>query len=201
MYLKSHWVLFLMPLLVSSCAEVKSTKYKDTSALEVPPAMDIVEKPVAQVKASEAIENKGLGDVVSVADSDNKQVIKIKKIFDRSWSIVEQALKLSEIQITDKNREEGLFYVKFNPSQQRSNKAGLMDSVSSFLFSDGYEEESYKLTVVWRVSDTEVSAELVETEQDDPLDDEKGDFDGPVDSSAKLIKLLFKTIRDDLPID
>ena len=198
---KNSWLLLFLALFVSACSEVKSTRYKDTSVLEVPPVMKIVEKPKELVKESEKAESSGLGDIVKLAGSVEQPVIQIKKMFDRSWNIVEQGLKLSEIEITDKNREEGVFYLKFDPDNKSSKDSGLMDSMSFFFSKDDYDEAAYKLTVIWKESSTEVSAELIEKVADDLLDDEDGDFDSSVDPGAKLIKALYKTMRDDLPID
>jgi len=201
MVLKNSWLLFLIILFVGACSEAKNTRYKDTSVLESPPVMDIVEKPKAVIKETEKIENTGLGDVVKLVGSDEQPVIQIKKIFDRSWDIVGEGLKLSEIEISDKNREEGVYYLRFDPDNRSSKDSGLMDSMAFLFFTDDYDEAPYKLTVIWKDSSTEVTAELVDEQSDDFLDDGKGDFDGSVDSGAKLIKALYKTIRDDLPND
>ncbi len=198
---KNYWLLFLLSLLTSACSEVKSPKYKDTSALEAPPQMKIVETPKAQAEENEEEQKKGLGEIVSISGSAEQPIIKIKKMFDRSWSIVEQALSLNEIEITDRNRDKGIFYLKFDPDSQSAKDSGLMDNITFFLFKDDYEEATYKLTVVWRESDTEVSAELIDQTENDLLDDGEDDYESSTDSGAMLIKLLYKTIRDDLPID
>jgi len=190
---------FLLLLFLASCSEIKTSKYQDTTYLETPPAMAIIEKPkVVEPKQEEKVVDKGLGEQVSIAGTSQKPLIKIKKMFERSWDIVEQALKLNKIEITDKNRDEGFFYVKFDPDDEGSE---LLDNVTFFFFEDEYEEAAYKLTVGWQESDTEVEAELVNENNMDIVDEEKGDFDGSVDAGAKLIKQLYKTIRDDLPLD
>jgi len=199
MYSKKYGLLFLMLLLTSGCAEVKNTRYNDTGELEMPPVMEIIEKPKRQ--AQQEKKNTGLADIVSLAGSEEQPVIKLKKMFDRSWSIVEQGLKLSEIEITDKNRDSGVFYLKFDPDARGSKDSGMMDNLSFFLFQDEYEEAAYKLTVVWRESNTEVTVELVDPEDNDLLDDGEDDIEGSIDSGARLIQALYKTIRDDLPND
>ena len=201
MHLKKYWLLFFMPVLISACSEVKNPRYKDTSALEVPPVMEIAETPQAPRDDAEEAENTGLGGIVSISGSAEHPVIKIKKMFERSWNIVEQGLALSEIEITDKNRDRGVFYVKFDPDRQTSKDPGLLDKMTFFLFKDDYEEAAYKMTVVWRESNTEVSAELIDEAGDDLLDDGEDDFESSIDSGGKLINALFETIRDDLPID
>jgi len=199
MFLKK--IYFLLLLFLVSCSDTKNTRYQDTSTLEMPPEMEIVEKPaVAEPKIIEDIVDKGLGDSVVLSGPTEEPLIKIKKMFDRSWGIVEQALKLNEIEITDKNREEGVFYVNFDPDAQTSDGSELFDGMTFSFFNDEYEEAAYKLTVVWRESNTEVNAELAGQTNMDMLNDDE-DFGGSVDAGAKLIKKLYKTIRDDLPLD
>ena len=144
-----------------------------------------------------------MGDNVLYEGSAEPPVMKIKKLFDRSWVLIEQALKLSEIEITDKNREQGVFYVNFDPDARDSKDAELIDSVSFFFFEDEYEAAAYKLKVEWRETDTEVTAELVNQVNTDLLDDDEDmeDFEESVDDGTKLLKKLYKTIRDDLPLD
>ena len=165
--------------------------------------MEIVETEKGVEDKYEKLTNTGLGDEnVSYTGSAEKPVMKIKKLFDRSWILVEQALKLSEIEITDKNREQGFFYVNFDPDAQGSKDTELIDSVSFFFFEDEYEAAAYKLIVKWNETDTEVTAELANQINTDLLDDDedKEDFEGSIDGGAELLKKLYKTIRDDLPL-
>ena len=151
------------------------------------------------VEEDKEISNTGLGDeYVSYSDSAEKPMMKIKKLFDRSWILVEQALKLSKIEITDKNRDQGFFYVNFDPDAEESN-----DNVTFLFFEDEYDAAAYKLIVEWSETTTEVTAELVNgVNTDSPDDEDREDFEGSVvDGGAKLLKKLYKTIRDDLPLD
>ena len=204
MFFKKYFLLILISSVLLSCAESRSSRYKDTSQLEMPPEMEIVETEPVVVSEYEKLTNTGLGDeYVSYTGPAEKPVMKIKKLFDRSWILVEQALKLSEIEITDKHREQGFFYVNFDPDAQGSKGSDVIDSVSFFFFEDEYEAAAYKLTVKWNETDTEVTAELANQINTDMLDDDEDmeDFEGSVDSGVILLKKLYKTIRDDLPLD
>ena len=192
-------MLSLISFVLISCAEGEKSRYKDISHLEMPPEMEIAETEPVVVGEYEKLTNTGLGDDVSYTGSDESPVMKIKKLFDRSWVLLEQALKLSEIEITDKNREQGVFYVNFDPDARDSKDSELIDSVSFFFFEG--DAAAYKLKVEWRETDTEVTAELVEQDNTDILDDDKGDFDESFDGGSKLLKRLYRTIRDDLPLD
>jgi uncharacterized lipoprotein len=203
MNLKNCWVLLLLSLNIVSCSDGKNPRYKDTSHLEMPPKMEIVEtaKQIDEEKDGET--DTGLGNIVSLAGSTENPIIKIKKNFDRSWLIVEKAIKLNELEITDKNRDLGVYYVKFDPDDQASGDSSIIDSMTFFIFADEYDEATYKLSLNWRDSDTEVSAEVVDRESSSLLDDDEDieDFEGSVDAGEKLLKTLFITIRDDLPIN
>lgn len=204
MVFKKYFLSVLISLVLVSCANDDKARYKDTSHLEKPPEMEVVETAKVVVEEDKRIKNKGLGEEnVSYTGSAENPVMKIKKLFDRSWGLVEQALKLSEIEITDKNREQGVFYVNFDPDAQDSKDTELIDSVSFFFFEDEYENAAYKLLVKWRETDTEVTAELVDQVNTDLLDDDEDreDFEGSVDGGARLLKTLYKVIRDDLPMD
>ena len=204
MCFKKYSLLILISLVLVSCAESRSSRYKDTSHLEMPPEMEVVETEDVVVDKYEKLTNTGLGDkYVSYTGPTEEPVMKIKKLFDRSWVLVEQALKLSEIEITDKHREQGVFYVNFDPDARDSKDTELIDSVTFFFFEDEYDEAAYKLTVKWNETDTKVTAELVNQVNTDLLDDDEDEeeFEGSVDSGVILLKKLYKTIRDDLPLD
>ena len=201
MYIKNSFFLLLLLLLVS-CSDVKNTRFRDTSSLEMPPEMEVVEKPKVAIKENEDHIEKGLGDSVSLAGTDEKPVMKIKKLFDRSWTLVEQALKLGEIEVTDKNREQGIFYVLFDPDVQSSGDSESTDTLSFFFFEDEYEEAAYQIKVAWIESDTEVKVELVNQINTDLLDDDedKEAFEGTVDGGGKLLNILYNIIKNDLPL-
>lgn len=201
MSLKKYVLFCSVFLFLHACTDVKTIEYSDTSDLEMPPEMEIAETPKELITEKEdvEVEGKGLGDIVSLAGTKDKAVIKIIKTFERSWELVEQALKLNEIEVTDKNREKGVFYVLFDPDEQSSEST--KNSTFSF-FGGEYDEGAYQITIVWRESDTEVTAELVDDTHSDLLDDaeDKEEFEGSVVGGDHLLKTLYKTLRHDLPI-
>lgn len=202
MNVKNKGALFIVPLLLSACSSSESSRYKDLSHLEKPPVIIVAETTnKTPGKVDEIVERKGFGEIVSLAGSAGLSQLKIKKIFDRSWNIVEQALNLKEIEITDRNRDEGVFYLKYDPDQGRDKEPGFFGKFSLFK-TDNYDEARYKLTVVWRDTETEVSVDLVGEDGKVITDDLDYDeeFEGRTDSGALLIKDLYKTIRDDLSV-
>lgn len=198
MLLKNSFLFIAGVFFLVACADIKTVEYQDTSELEEPPEMEIVEVPKEQDEENEEIKDVGLGDIVSLSGSEDKQIIKIKKTFERSWELVEQALKLNEIEVTDKNREKGLFYVSFDPDEQSSEPS---ENETFSFFGGDYDEGDYQIRVVWQESDTEVTAKLVNDTDNEMLDDEEDqeDFESTVAGSGHLLKTLYKTLRHDLP--
>ncbi len=202
--LKNCWVLIVIPLLINSCSESKNPRYKDTSHLEKPPTMPVIKKQakaISEEKDEEENESerKGLANDVILAEEKQKPIIKIKKDFDRSWDIVEQALQLDEIEISDKNRDEGVFYVTFDPDTKSDST--FVDAMTFFLFKDEYAEASYKLTLTEQKSESVITIETIKIEENDLLDDDGDYFEGTIDEGVILINTLYKTIRDDLPLN
>jgi uncharacterized lipoprotein len=189
MRMRIYYCLLLLAAVVG-CAEVKE-KYQDTSELEQPPKMDIVEpSPVSGSDKVTPVEKKSLADSVFLDDAEKPTVLKIKKLFDRSWDIVGQAIVKKKIEITDKNREQGVFYLKYDASQDSGST--VFGNIRLFVFEDEYTEAEYKLTVTWWETATEVRAEMIVKDEDNDRETEYAD------GSAKLLKALYDTISNQL---
>lgn len=199
-----HYLILVLPLVIS-CSNSKSVYNQKTELLEVPPRMTIVEQTVRETPSEEdkkEPEQKGLGgETVSFSQTDQQATLKIKKTFDRSWEIIKQALSLKNIKVTDKDREQGIFYVTYDTDQQQSDDASFMDKMSFFFFDDDELESSYKLTAKWKESTTDVTSVLVKAEENDLLDDGEDDIETPSDHGNLLLKTLYKTIKDDLIVN
>jgi uncharacterized lipoprotein len=202
--------LFILAcLLLSACSstdkniqhkevENRVTRYKDTTDLEQPPTTIAMSKLKAKKREVEQVKKKGLGSAVFF--DKKRSTLHVAKTFDRSWEIIDQALKLNKIKVTDKNRDQGVFYVTYDPDSQQSDDSSLMDSMTFFLFKDEYEEMDYKLTLVTQEHVTEVSAEQVIKDINDLLDDGGERMDGIMDKGSKLIEALYKTTKNDVLI-
>ena len=182
-------------LLMSACSSGdKNTRYKDTTRLEKPPVIKVASKPKTQGSDSKKISEKGLGRVVSL----DKNSLHIAKTFDRSWEIVGRAFRFNNIKVKDKNRALGVFYVIYDPDNQASDDSTLLDQMTFFLFKDEYEEMDYKLALVAEESGTNITADAVEKDINDLLDDGGEPMEGMVDNGSMLLNALYKTIKNDL---
>ncbi len=186
MIFKTLFFSFISLTLVG-CSGVEQ-KYRDTTDLETPPRLVIVEESSNEV---EDTVHKNINDYVFLDDLENPAVLKIKKLFDRSWDLVGQALNKKKIEITDKNRDQGVYFVKYDPGEDSDGR--VFGNVRLFFFEDEYQEAKYKISVVWHDTETEVRAEM--TDQQDVSADEDEDEEY-ADGSAKLIKALYDEISN-----
>lgn len=185
--------------ILTACSFIQKTNYRDTG-LEVPPGYHIraAELKAATVAAPEKIEQKkGLGDQVSLSGAENQAILTLDKNFDRAWIIVVKALKLADLKITDRNRDEGTYHVNYDPDTAASNN--ITEQFIFTLFNDQFEENSYLLTLLEEDQKVTISAQLRPPIIDPELYQDEEDREPPIDASSQLINYLYTTIRDDLP--
>ena len=123
----------------------------------------------------------------------DKPRLQLKTRFDRAWDLVAHGLSLAGIEVVDRNHDTGIYRVRY-VADGEGNQRGLMDSLTSF-FSDKFEDTEYTLTLEKDSSPTEVRADKV-IPINQAENSEKKSFNR--DDSGSLIKLLQKTIIEDL---
>lgn len=190
----------LVSLLIVSCGTTEKIAYRDTAKLELPPALRS-DKPVvnlSEVDDSAIPEKKaktGLGDAVYMTAS-KPSTLKIKQNFNNAWNTLESALKQSEIKITDRELDKGLYYVTYDPDDYVPEDEALADRLTAF-FTDEYSKANYVLTVTADGSETQISAAIADKADADDQQDKKNDSD-KTDGAEKLLLFIFETMRDDL---
>ena len=221
----------LSSLLLISCADSGSDKYRDIKHLEFPPTLAIEHsnagsygsaytdtkdqpkkdtvtpetkkatiKPEITAKAdTDKSENlpknasPDLGRLIRLVGDPDKPRLQLKTRFDRAWDLVAHGLSLAGIEVADRNHDAGIYRVRYVANGE-GNQRGLMDSLTSF-FSDKFEDTEYTLTLEKDNSPTEVRADKVIPINKAENSDKKT-FNR--DDSGSLIKLLQKTIIEDL---
>jgi uncharacterized lipoprotein len=188
--------ILLLSLGLISCGTSEDSRYRDTAMLERPPELPVTKHAgELRINDNSTIPKKrdetGLGAAVSMTTTKPSQLI-IKQPFDDAWSTLDLALKQSDIEITDREHDKGLYYVSYDPS-------------GSF-FSKKQNEAIYVLTLERDGEDTKVTAALGSaTEQ--TSSGSRGEHSSPssdnsatesTDGAEKLLQSLFETIRDDL---
>ncbi|GAB4269551.1 MAG: hypothetical protein Kow0065_19620 [Methylomicrobium sp.] len=197
---RSPLILCSLSALLFACAETE-TPYRDTERLERPPefaaapSAQPASKPADPVVTRLSIQ-QGLGDKVALEKNASRTRLIIKEPFEQAWFIVELILTQQRLEITDRNRDAGYYYVRYDPDDDGS--LGWTD----WLFrNDDYLERTYALQLSENREGTAISADIVAEADDktllegapEPRDDI--DNDGP----NRLLQMLYLKLRDGIP--
>lgn len=173
-------VLLTAPLV--SCGTTEEARYRDTAVLERPPTLVVHRTAEKQSEADSSAEPEteaktGSGTKVHMTDS-NPPLLIIQQPFAEAWSALAQALNQQELEVTDRNREERIYYVTYDTDSYESG------GIFSF-FKNDYAEEGYLLKLEAEDDETAVSAEVADKQK-------------ASDGADKLLMSLHKTLHDDL---
>jgi uncharacterized lipoprotein len=188
-------ISLLLIVALASCGTTEESRYRNTDILERPPIL-AVNRPKGELRVTDnsTIPKKReefvLGSDVYMTTTTPPQ-LRIKQPFDKTWNLLNQALKLSDIKITDHERNKGHLYVSYGSSS-------LFEKATSFLMNE-HKETNYLLLVKKEGDETTITVTMTNTtEQNRSYDDHDGYYEQQVDTSEELLKTLYKTIRDDL---
>ena len=160
-----------------------------TNAVQSPVSIDspaVIPNEEAEEADSESREKKQSIDVDLVESSGGAARIEIEDSIERSWRTVGKALSRHSIEITDRNELEKVFHVQYDPDFEAVEDGSIWDEVLFIFGSDPAKEKEFKVRLAESSSLTEV---IVLDSDDQPLSEGAG---------LKLLKLLYKTIKDDL---
>ncbi|MGR9115287.1 MAG: outer membrane protein assembly factor BamC [Gammaproteobacteria bacterium] len=195
------WIVLYVSALLS-CTNT-GNKYRNTEKLEQPPEIEInaaassEHASVSPATTTESIK-QGLDEQVHLDKAPGAWVMVINKPFEQAWFILGVLLNQLKIEVTDRNRDEGYYYVKYDPDVDYSKKQGFLDGMMSMFSADDYAERTYSLKLLESYGETEVTASIVpesedkakaQGESDEQKDDSK---DGP----ERLLQTLFQTLRE-----
>lgn len=168
-------------LLLMGCADT-SDRYRDTQHLELPPELPIEHTHSQTAIAENDLKPKtsALSGLMSFEDHETKPKLALKTRPDRAWEIVSTALKLSGLEVLDKNRELNRFQVKYDADNTEGEEGNVLDI---FLNND-YEDSEYVITLKEEILGVMVNAELSKSDE------------FAEDGSAVLIRLLHKIIDE-----
>ncbi|MCQ8102716.1 hypothetical protein NP590_01255 [Methylomonas sp. SURF-2] len=171
-------------LLLLGCADT-SDRYRDNHQLELPPELPIEHTHVQPALAADdlsprAAKSSLLAELMDFSDGD-KPRLTLKTRPDRAWEMVVVALKIGNVEVLDKNRQENRIQVRFDPDS-----AGREPTLLDAFFNNAYDEADYNITLREEASGVMVNAELGKTD---------GGQSGE-DGSAELLRLLHKTIDE-----
>lgn len=193
----------LFTFILVSCSTSEESRYRDTGMLERPPILVVEKKAGEQLETDDSAvsskENAKTGLSAEVYMTMSPPLLIIKQPFDRAWDTLGHALKQNYIKISDREHDKGLYYVTYDPDRQEYEDSNIFGKITSFL-KDEYDEETYRLIVDKNDSETQISAEMVEdTEKSSLSANQDGYYDKkPTDGAEKLLRSLYKILRDDL---
>ncbi|MDD2739133.1 MAG: outer membrane protein assembly factor BamC, partial [Methylomonas lenta] len=170
----------LPALLLLGCADT-SDRYRDTHHLEMPPELPIQHTQSQPALSQDDLKPKTspLANLIDFTDDTNQPKLTLKTRPDRAWEMVIVALKISNIAVLDKNREENRIQVRYDPDTD-GEEEGILDAI----FNNDYAEADYTITLKEDSLGMLVNVVLSKPDQ---IEDGK-------DGSAKLVRLLHKTI-------
>jgi uncharacterized lipoprotein len=193
-------VLLAGGVMLSGCATSSNSKYQDTSELERPPQLEIVAvDPSADNQASEERKaSSRLGQTASLTE-DN---LTIALPIEQAWKLVELGLKLNKLEISDRNRDKGQYYVEFDPDNADV-KSNAEEGYFDGLFAENkYPKGKYALTLTEKTPrSVTVKAELLESSDDHSAQDGYAGSTATDSGSTKLLQRLYTTLHDELPLD
>ena len=181
--MSKHLLIGLPVLLLIGCADT-SDRYRDTHQLEMPPVLPIEHTHAQPALSSDDLKPRAaspLADLVMFQDDDNKPLLTLKTRPDRAWEMVVVALKISNIEVIDKNRAENRLQVRYDPDT-----GGQEESFLDVFFNNDYAEADYNISLKQDASGIVVNAALSNPDK----------LEFGQDGSAELVRLLHKTIDE-----
>jgi outer membrane protein assembly factor BamC len=123
-------------------------------------------------------------DRVKLDDGQNR--LRINVPFTRAWRIVNKALSRKSIEVNERDQEEGLFTVQYDPNEQKVEDGSYWDEVV-FMFSGIQSNEK---TYLLKLEKNSQQTDIVVVDEDQQLLSDPASF--------KLLTLLQETIKADL---
>ena len=178
--MSKHLIYGLPALLLLGCADT-SDKYRDTHQLEMPPELPIEHTHSQPALSQDDLKPKtsALDGLLDFQDDSTQPKLILNTRPDRAWEMIMVALKITNIHVLDKNREENRIQVHYDPDTN-GEEEGILDAI----FNNDYAEADYSITLT-----QENQGMRVRTALSKPDEIEEGE-----DGSANLVRLLYKTI-------
>ncbi len=140
----------------------------------------------AEQQASEETEKRENFDVLLTDKSGRNTTLTIVQPYDRAWARVAKALNGKAFDVSDRDRDSGMFYVSYDPDYEQSG----WEKAASFFTGGSEMENDYKLKLTDNETVTEITAELI---ADDAFDE--GNYSDPDTEVEKFLTALYKILR------
>lgn len=175
-----------------STLSAAATRPTPAVAAETAPATTEAEKKPAEEATStdtatdEAfVESKSV--TVELLEASNKvSYLRIGTPFLRAWRIVSKGLSRKSIEVSERNQEEKIFTVQYDPDEQPVEDGSYLNEIDFMLHGFQGNEKEYKLKLVETNQQTDV---VILNDEQKPASDEAG---------LKLLKVLEKSMKANL---
>jgi outer membrane protein assembly factor BamC len=118
---------------------------------------------------------------------DGESRLRLDAGFSKSWRVVSKALSHNSIEVTERDLNQGLFTVQYDPEEKKVKDESFMDELSFFFHGIDSKEQEYFLKLEEHDQQTDV---IVQNNEHLPLPNN--------DAASRLLKVLADTINADL---
>lgn len=146
---------------------------------------DPANTPVTPTSATD--EKDTVSSVELLKYDDGESRLRLDAGFSKSWRVVSKALSRKSIEVTERNHDQGLFTVQYDPDEKKVQDESILDEINFFLHGINSNEREYFLKLEEHGQQTDV---IVLNEEHLPLLND--------DASLRLLKVLADTIKADL---
>ena len=161
---------------------------KEIAALEIPPELIAGQQASYQTKGGDAPRSLTY-EVVLVTEPEGT-FLRVNSSFAHVWRIVGKALTEVNVELTDKNREQAIYYVQYDPELQAADQDGsYWQELVFMLSSDIHQELPYQIFLVPTEEGTRI---FVRDESAKVLSENKG---------LQLLRVIFDAINQDISED
>ncbi|MGZ5058186.1 MAG: outer membrane protein assembly factor BamC, partial [Methylobacter sp.] len=180
--------LILPPDLAGDSVAKVPTAAPSAETVEAPAAETANTAPTAPAPSTETaptVDRKSIQVVLVDADQGTKR-LRIGAPSTTAWRMIGKALSRKSIEVTNRNQEEGLFRVQYDPNKQEVEDGSVWDEINFFFKGIETTEQEYVLKLVESNQQTDV---VVMDKELNPVADK---------TSLSLLTLLHDTIKADL---
>jgi outer membrane protein assembly factor BamC len=112
--------------------------------------------------------------------------LQIKESLNRGWRIVGKALTRQSVEIIDRNIDEGVYYVQYDPNARQYEDGSIWDEFVFFFGGDQSQEKEYRVRMT--AKESQLTEVIITDEEDNPLSEGPG---------LSLLTSLYETIKAD----
>ena len=148
-------------------------------------APDTANTPVTPISATD--EKDTVSSVELLKYDDGESRLRLDAGFSKSWRVVSKALSRKSIEVTERNHDQGLFTVQYDPDEKRVKDESLLDEIS-FIFK-GIDINDREFVLKLEAYDQHSDVIVLNEEHLPMLND---------DVALRLLKVLADSIKADL---